>query len=259
MNICRHLFLLLALLWPVLSWAAHPLITDDPETQGKGKFQLEVNGQYDRDKENQAGVAVKSAASELKAIFSYGIEERIDIVLGMPRVKGKVWEDGVTVYNESGVSDILVEIKWRLYEREGFRLALKPGIVLPSGNDKRGLGAGKAGYSAFFIVSDEVKPWDFFLNLGYKRNENTEVIDERRDLWYASLAASCELTNDIKAVADIGTETNVDRFSDRDPVFALAGVIYSPVEDLDLDVGVKKGLNRPEAGHSYLAGITARF
>jgi hypothetical protein len=29
------------------SWAAHPLITDDAGTQGKGKFQLELNGQYD--------------------------------------------------------------------------------------------------------------------------------------------------------------------------------------------------------------------
>jgi hypothetical protein len=31
------------------SWAAHPLITDDTGTQGKGKFQLELNGQYDWD------------------------------------------------------------------------------------------------------------------------------------------------------------------------------------------------------------------
>jgi hypothetical protein len=43
--VCAVLFV------PGVSLAAHPLITDDAGTQGKGKFQLEVNGQYEHDEE----------------------------------------------------------------------------------------------------------------------------------------------------------------------------------------------------------------
>jgi hypothetical protein len=41
------------LLVHAIAWGAHPLITDDAGTQGKGKFQFEVSGQYDSDKETE--------------------------------------------------------------------------------------------------------------------------------------------------------------------------------------------------------------
>jgi len=47
----KNFIFLALLLFAGPSWAAHPLITDDTGTQGKGNFQLEFNGQYDRDKE----------------------------------------------------------------------------------------------------------------------------------------------------------------------------------------------------------------
>jgi len=43
----KRLIFVALLLIAYPSWAAHPLITDDTGTQGKGKFQLELNGQYD--------------------------------------------------------------------------------------------------------------------------------------------------------------------------------------------------------------------
>ena len=51
------------------SWAAHPLITDDTGTQGKGKFQLELNGQYDWDKEKSEDVSVKTTGGQAAALF----------------------------------------------------------------------------------------------------------------------------------------------------------------------------------------------
>ena len=63
-----------------VSFAAHPLITDDTGTQGKGKFQLEVNGEYGHDKDD--GVTTKT--TQAAAALSYGVTEPIDIVLGIP-------------------------------------------------------------------------------------------------------------------------------------------------------------------------------
>ncbi|HUN55298.1 MAG TPA: transporter [Smithella sp.] len=67
-------------------------------------------------------------------------------------------------------------------------MAFKPGISFPTGDDKRGLGAGALGGHLYLIASQELGPWAFHGNLGYIRNENT--IDERKDIWHASFAAT---------------------------------------------------------------------
>jgi long-subunit fatty acid transport protein len=95
------------------------------------------------------------------------------------------------------------------------------------------------------------------LNLGYKRNENT--IDERKDIWHASLAGEFKITKTLKLIANIGAERNTDKSSDTNPAFILGGFIYSIRENMDIDFGVKGGLNKAEADITYLAGITLRF
>ena len=61
-------------------YAAYPLITDDSGTKGKGKFQLEVNGEYGRDKDE--GVTTKT--TRLASTLTYGISDPLDIILGVP-------------------------------------------------------------------------------------------------------------------------------------------------------------------------------
>lgn len=247
------------LLAPHLSWAAHPLITDDAETQGDGKFQVEVNGQYDYDKETAAEGTVKTTGGEAASIVSYGMIDTVDLVFVMPYQWNTVKEDGVTVSDEQGVSDMTVEVKWLFFEKEGLRLAFKPGISIPAGNEKKGLGSGKTGYGAFLIASVETNPWQFHVNVGYRRHENTVDIDERRDIWHASAAATCEVIQNMKAVGNIGIERNADKSSDSNPTFILGGIIYSIGDNFDLDFGVKRGLNEAETDYSLLAGTTFRF
>ncbi|MDA8423645.1 MAG: transporter, partial [Nitrospiraceae bacterium] len=170
MSGCLSLFALMFL--PVVSWAAHPLITDDAGTQGKGKFLLEVNGQYDSDKETVGGVSVKSTGGQAGTTLSYGAIDSADLVLNVPYVWGKVTEDGVSTYDEKGLSDVSFEVKWRFFEKDGLSVALKPGISFPTGTDEKGLGTGKTGYHMFLIGSKEAAPWAFHANLGYIRNEN---------------------------------------------------------------------------------------
>jgi hypothetical protein len=132
--IWKSMFLILPILFlPLFSnsvFAAHPLITDDTGTQGKGKFLLEVNNEVNYAKESEAGVKSKTTGGEVGTILSYGIIDNVDIVLGIPCQWFKVKEDGETISREKGLSDISLELKWRFYEREGWSFALKP--VLPS-------------------------------------------------------------------------------------------------------------------------------
>lgn len=240
-----------------VSHAAHPLITDDTGTQGKGRFQVELNSEITYEKEKTNGVTTKETGGEIATIISYGIIDNIDVILGLPYQWFKVKEDGDVKEKEDGISDMSLELKWRFFEHDGLSLAMKPGITIPTGDEDKGLGTGKITYSLFFITTKEIEPWAFHLNLGYMRNENK--LDERKDLWHASLAGEFKVIKALKAVANIGIERNPDKDSNTHPAFILGGFIYSATDDFDIDIGIKGGLNKPEIDRSILAGITLRF
>ncbi len=242
---------------PSVSWTAHPLITDDTGTQGKGRTQLELNGQYDKDKETQAGVSIESTGWEIGAAFSYGIADNADLVLNLPYVDAEEKQGGVLVYDENGPGDISFEVKWRFYEAAGLSFAVKPGIVLPTGDEDKSLGAGKTGYHLFIIGSMEAAPWEFHANLGYVRNNNE--FGEEKNIWHASLATMYEAVKDLKIVGNIGIEKNPDSASDDDPAFLIAGAIYSLNENFDIDAGMKFGLTSSETDMSLMAGLAVRF
>jgi hypothetical protein len=255
--VMNHLIVLAVLFSSSFSWAAHPLITDDSGTQGKGKFQLEVNGQYDSDKETDGGATIKTTGGQTNTTLSYGIVDNADVVFSLPYAWSRV-NDGTTVSDAHGISDAVVEIKWRFFEKEGLSFAVKPGVSFPTGNEDKGLGAGKIGYHVFLIGSKEAAPWTFHVNLGYIRNETKADIEEK-NLWHASFAATYEVIKDFKIVGDIGAEKNPDKSADNDPAFLILGGIYSLSENFDIDAGVKRGLTSSETDFSLMAGMTYRF
>ena len=237
---------------PAAAFAAHPLITDDAGTIGAGRYQLEINGEYGHEKED----GVTTETTQGAASLSYGLNESVDLVVGLPYQHIRDTDD-TTVMTDHGFSDTSLEVKWRFYERDDWSLAIKPGLTLPTGDDEAGLGAGKVSYSLFSIVSKEMKPWAFHLNLGYIRNENT--LDEAKDIWHASIASTFAVTDSLTAVANLGVESNTDDLAGTDPSFLLAGLIYALSEGFDLDCGIKYGLNSAETDYSLLAGITLKF
>jgi hypothetical protein len=242
---------------PAVAWAAHPLLSDDSGTQGKGRFQLEVNGQYDHDQETVAGVSNKAIGGQAGATLSFGIIESVDLILGLAYVWGKVEADGATVFDEKGMADTVLAVKWQFFEKEGWSLALKPGISFPTGDENKGLGTGKMGYHFLLIFSKEVGAWAFHANLGHIGNENK--VDEERNIWHASFAATYEVLEALKVVGNIGIERSPDPTSKNDPAFLLGGVIYSVSKNFDLDFGVKYALSSSETDLSLLAGIAFKF
>lgn len=244
------------------SYAAPPLITDDTGTQGKGKFLFELNGQaiYDRmDSSDTTGAKIKtkSRERELKASLTYGVMENADLILAMPYQWKKTEEGDVTTSDVHGIADISLEIKWRFFEKDGVSFALKPGLTLPTGDKNKDLGTGRAAGSLYFIATKEMNPLAFHCNLGYKSNENQ--LEQREDIWHASLAGEYKVIQNLKLVANIGVERNTDPSSNTHPAFLLGGVIYSIRENLDFDFGIKIGLNETEKDVAFSGGIALRF
>lgn len=255
-----------------LSSAAHPLITDDTGTQGKGKFQLEVNSEFPYEKEQQYNAdedkweTKKETGGEVATILSYGVADNFDIILGMPYQWKKTKIDEVVSTDPTeqgdGVSDLSMELKWRFFENDGLSFALKPGITLPTGDENKGLGNGRMSYGLTFITTKEIEPWAFHFNLGYTQNEyklQKDKDEKRRGIWHVSLASEYEVVKDLKIAANIGVERNEDKGKGTHPAFILGGLIYSITENFDIDFGIKGGLNKPETDLTFLAGIALRF
>lgn len=243
------------------AFAAHPLITDDTGTQGKGKSQIELSSQWSVDKETDDSsgteVTTRTREAELKFQYAYGVAETADLILGVPYQWKKTETDDVTNSDVNGAADLSLEVKWRFYEKDGLSFAVKPGVTLPAGDKDKGLGTGRATGTFFFIVTKDWAAWTAHANLGYKRYENK--LDQREDIWHASVAGEWKVWKDLRIVANIGAERNPDPASQTNPAFALGGFIYSVSKSIDLDAAFKRGLNRTEKDDAFLCGLTFRF
>ncbi len=248
--------LIAVMVLPAAAWAALPLITDDTGTQGKGKFQLETSDTWSTHQTNENGEGGREINSIADLTLTAGVSETVDISLDVPYVWIKTNEEGQTAKN-NGFTDTVIAAKWRFYEKEKLSLAIKPGILLPTGDEGKGLGTGKVGYLVALISTVQLEPWEFDLNLAYYDLENK--IDELNNIWFGSLAAHFKVAEAWAIVGEAGTRRNTDKDDSTYPSFAQIGLIYSPKDYLDLSAGLLVGLNNAEVDEAIRLGLTVRF
>lgn len=239
----------IACLLPAFSHAAHPLVTDDTGTQGTGGVQLELNVDAARDR--SGGTTERNRVAN--ATLTYGLAEDLDVALNLPHQRVAV--TGTPA--ERGTGDIALGLKWRFLDHDGFTLGLKPQMLLATGDEQRGLGNGKPTYSANLLAAWEADAVTLLANAGYTYNNNT--VGARKNLWNLSAAALYRFSPQFQGVFDLGTYRNADPSDNRNPAFAILGMIYSPTKSVDLDIGFRKGLNKAEADKTIGAGVTLRW
>lgn len=241
------------MLFPAVCFAAYPLISEDTEgtdTQGRGNMQLEINTDYSYSRKDDDGL--RSRENQLNASFSYGLMDRLDIAATIPYQRSS---DGATT--QYGIGDMSMDLKWRFYESGPVSLALKPQIMLPTGDDKKGLGNGRNTYSMETVASYEMRYLTVSGNLGYAYSDNK--FGARKNIWNASVAAEVDVAPRTKLSLDVGSYRNDDPHSNTNPVFTIIGLTYSLKKNLDLDIGLKKGLNKAEVDHSWGAGLAVSW
>lgn len=236
------------------SFGLHPLVTEDTGVQGRGNAELEFSMEYAREAEDGQAQTASSATMTI----AYGLTNNMDLIVGIPyqNIRTKTEEE---TSSEDGMADMVMELKWKFYEKDGLSFALKPSVTLPSGSKRKGLGSGRAAYGLYFITTKEMEPVTVHFNAMYKRNENSREPKDRVDLWHISLASEIALAKQIRLVTNIGMDKNSSATSNVNPAFALGGLVYSFSKDLDIDIGYKHGLNKSATDYSILAGLTWRF
>lgn len=245
--------LLSAILFPAVCFGAYPHIdedTEDTDTRGRGNMQFEINTDYSYSRID--GDGGRSRENQVNATLSYGLTDRLDIATTIPYQRSS--DDASTQY---GIGDMSMELKWRFYESGPVSLALKPQITLPTGDDEKGLGNGRNGYSMDAMASYEMRYLTISGNLGYAYADNK--FGTRKNIWNASVAAEVDVASRIKLSLDVGSYRNDDPNSNTNPAFAIIGLTYSPTKSLDLDIGLKKGINKAEVDHSWGAGLAVSW
>lgn len=239
----------LAFCLPGSMHAAHPLISEDAATQGRGAFELEVGNSWSRDDQ--------SRSYELGPQLSYGVTKELDAIV-RPSWLDVRFLDSDAQARARGAGDTAVDAKWRFWEGQAISLAVRAGVNAPTGNADRGLGAGKATYHALLVGSFTMEPLMVHANLGYTRNRTAP--DERRDLYHASTALVWAASGSWRVLlADIALDSNVEHSASTWPAVWRAGVIYTVRKGFDLDIGSQLRLNGAAPAHVVLVGATVRW
>jgi hypothetical protein len=225
--------------------AAHPLVTDDTGTQGAGNNQLEMNSDH----------VIFRDGSTLNigdVTYTRGVTDTLDLFADQP----------MAVSAPRGLGDTSLGLKWRFFESGSTSVAVKTSLSMANANDEKGFGNGRNNLSTLLILSQNLGSWDLHYNLGLQTNRyKSEYMQDatHRALWQASAAATYALTPQLKAVADIGAARNENISTRKNPAYALTGVIYSPYKSIDLDAGLKFGLNDVSIRRQLGAGVTLHF
>lgn len=259
------------LLHAVQAFAAHPLITDDTFTQGKGNTQIEVSYKYAHDDD----IGVKTQTQQPQVQLSYGIIDPLDLIVTVPYLFVRTEQGGNTT-SADGIGDVTAALKWRFFgDKEGLQFAIKPSLTFPTGDEQKGLGVGQSSpgasdyykfdrqsYGAALIATYEKEEWCVSVNAVYQHNSYGLQSDEdayRSDIWSASLSGQYRPVEKVWLVGEAGLLRNPDKTSDTPPAYINAGVIYELTKDIDLDAGYRYGLNKPAVDSTISGAITVRF
>ena len=230
------------------AYALHPLITEDTGTQGAGGMQLELNGSYERDRDG--GTTMRQF--DPTVALTYGAADTVDVFVAIPYLQLRTSSPGDSSRTR-GWSDPELGFKWRFYELNNFSIAMIPTVLFPLGDDARGLGTGRTGYSLPLVFTRQWDGFAFHTHVAVNGNRNTA--GEREHLWHASLAIEHQLTDSLKWVLDVGADRNPDPASSLNPAYLLGGVVYS-LGQIDLSAGIKGKLNSTAPDQALLFGLT---
>jgi hypothetical protein len=225
------------------AYGAHPLNTEDTGVQGRGKWQLELNGERNHDRID--GETLRGA--QAAAVLSFGITDNVDLQVGVN------WQD---IGFERGAGDAIAAVKWRFWERAPWSLGVRAGVTLPTGDEERGLGNGRTTWDGLLIGQYEGERWIFLSHLGYRRNHN--AVGDRDSIREISGAVLYKATEGLKLLIDATRTTNPDPASDQALRQVVVGFIWSLTKDIDLDSGMRRG-NDPAIDKALMAGVTLRW
>lgn len=249
------------------SAAAHAglLITDSADPVEAKHVEVELNGSYAGDRNRSSGVTTETTTTAGDITVTTGLLKGLDIAVGIPYTfRSRVKTNKSLVSSSEGFQDITVDLKYQFMELAGLKLAIKPGVILPTGDMHAGLSDGHAGFAVALHATREFAEGKFLLhgNAGYVSHNYKDVAVKNfthEEVFNASIACEAEVAEGLKLGLDTGLATSADKKDNTPPAYVLTGANYEFSKLLDGYAGVKIGLNKPETDVTALFGVKLKF
>jgi hypothetical protein len=230
--------------------AGHPLRTEDSKTQGKGNVEVEFD--YERSSPSGGG-----RETSLGNIYTLGVASRIDLAASFSYL---FRDPGDGTESVRGMGDTEVTLKTSFVDGYGWipTVGFKAGAVLPTGEETKGLGPGRASGLATVIADWEVGAFLIHANAGATIAGRPIGSRDRDDSIRASLAAEWGLAERYILLGEYFWEKNAGA-SGSAVSDLLVGGKTELARNLTLDVGIRWGTTDASPSVTYLAGITMAF
>lgn len=230
-----------------------------------GKVEIELNGSYIHDRETVTGISVQRNVFDAETKLTTGLYKNVGVSLALPYTfSDRTKKDGALTGTADGFGDMTIELKYAFAELAGVSFAVKPSVMAPTGRYGAGLSEGRWQFGGTLIASREFDEGDYALhaNGGYGhhdyRNDDARACN-RSDLWFGSLAGETRIAKGLTAVAELGLSTTQDNTTNQLTSFTQVGAHYELNKHLDINVGFKFGLTKPEDDLAVRYGILSKF
>ncbi len=259
-NVITGCILGVLLLAPVTAWATHPFQVEDTDTQGKGNFLFELNGDYTKVK--NAGGTV----TNLGGVFTAGSSDNTDVTLEVPYLL--LDHSPVTDRYEKGVGDVQLRIKYRTNENEVNQSSgLQIYAGLPTGAADKGLGTDNVLFGvqvmdqqgccsniyrvsfAYELLGENVKTAHYAENYAFRFGLSLEHKITESFHFLTELAGEDRKTKD----KELGTQAYTQ------PYTFMAGFKYDIFRAWYIDLAARAGLSKDAEDYTTLLGTAWRF
>lgn len=211
------------------------LIWDDTETLGTGNYQNENYFFYKKSVEEKEGSYIFN--------FTYGGNDKTDLAINIPVGYLKNYEN---VYSD--ISDPFVEIKYRFYEKDGLKFAIKPFLGIPVKKDSE-FSQHHLSYGITLVSQLDFEKVTFYANSSFMVHKNRLF---GQNEFFQSISGEYSINDEFSIISTLflssygNTQTG-----------GLIGIGYSKGK-IEIGFGIGKLFNC-ENDYSIYSGITFRF
>ena len=192
-----------------LAQAGPPFVTDDPEPPPPGGWEINVPFSLERTPDT----------TEMDAPL-------FDLNYGLPDLQLKL-EFPINIVHEdsndttAGAGDLLLGVKWRFYNNKQslLQFGTYPQLLVPTGNQARGLGEGQPGFVLPFLVQKSWDRWTLYGNVGYW----WQTAAEQRNYFYAGAVLEREINERLTLGVELFGNSPKERGSRSDVAFNIGG------------------------------------
>jgi hypothetical protein len=194
-----------------LATGGPPFVTDDPEPPLPAGWEINVPFII----EHTPGTTEMDAPL---LDLNYGLPD-VQLKLEFPL---KVIHEN-DVGTEAGAGDLLIGVKWRFLNAEPsqFQLGTYPQLLLPTGDEARGLSEGRTAFVLPLVVQKSWEKWTAYGNAGFW----WQTAHESRNYFYAGAVIQREINDRLALGVELFGNSPKERGARSDVAFNVGGTL----------------------------------